>query len=88
MIKKRIIPHEAAESFGWTFLHSFDVLKSENLHRLTAKMSGSYFWNHLFTVKETWKEKTIVNSRHLGQIIKSKKAKNVYFAVKYHFKLA
>ncbi len=40
------IPHKAFEIFGWTFLHSFDVLKLY-LYRLPAKAakgSGSHFW--------------------------------------------
>ncbi len=47
MTKKTWIkPHEAVESFGWTFLDGFDVLKLY-LHRLpakAAKVRGSHFW--------------------------------------------
>ncbi len=45
-IKSWIIPHKAVESFGWTFLDGFDVLKLY-LHRLQAKVAkvrGPHFW--------------------------------------------
>ncbi len=44
-VKTWLIPHKAAESFGWMFLDGFDILKL-HLHRLpakAAKVSGSHF---------------------------------------------
>ncbi len=35
------------------------------LSRLPAKVSGSHFWDHLFTVEECWKEKGKFSSSHL-----------------------
>ncbi len=41
MIKKIwITPHKAFESFGWTFLDGFDVLKLYRLPAKAAKVSG------------------------------------------------
>ncbi len=44
--KTWIIPHEAVESFGWTFLGGFDVLKVSHVFRKTP-----------FIVEERWTEK-------------------------------
>ncbi len=87
MIKKTwIIPHKAAESFGWKFFGKFWCLKLY-LHRLpakAAKASDLHFWKKkLFTVEEHEKEKIICNSRH--QSVSNWFMKNS-FAVKYHFK--
>ncbi len=40
-----IKPHEAVESFGWTFLDDFDVLKLylNGLPAKTAEVSNSHF---------------------------------------------
>ncbi len=43
-------PHKAVESFEWTFLKGFDVLKLY-LHRLTtdaAKVSGRFFGENCY----------------------------------------
>ncbi len=68
LIKTLVIPHEAFESFEWTFFDDFDALKL-HLHRQQAKavkVSGSHFWKKSVYHGITLEGKNIFfNSRHL-----------------------
>ncbi len=48
------IPHEAVETFGWTFSDSF-MFPQVHLYWLLAK-GHVHFWNHQFTLEEHWGE--------------------------------
>ncbi len=74
-------PHEAVETFGWTFSDSF-MFPQVHLYWLLAK-GNVHFWNHQFTLEEHWGEEINV------QFKKSKVEWSITkqnFVVKYSFK--